>query len=296
MKAWIAAMRLRTLPLAIASIGMGTLLAMSHQQFDGSIALLCFLTTLSLQILSNLANDYGDSVHGADHVGREGPQRAVQSGAITSSQMKVGIVISIIISLFLGLALLFLAKVPTNVFITFLVLGILAIIAAILYTNGKLPYGYIGLGDISVFLFFGCLGVLGTYYLQTKVFSWDLLLPATSLGLLTVGVLNINNIRDIDSDVKAGKRSIPVMLGKDKSRIYHALLLIVAMICAIIYVILNTQGLKHFIFVIAFPLIFMNINRVLTKTRVSELDPLLKQLALTTLLFVILFGISINLS
>ncbi|MDB4438673.1 1,4-dihydroxy-2-naphthoate polyprenyltransferase [bacterium] len=296
MKKWIVAMRLRTLPLALASIGMGVFLAVSKDKFDLTISIMCFLTTLSLQILSNLANDYGDSVHGADHAQRQGPQRAVQAGEITSGQMKTAIKIAVVISLALGIALLFVSKIPIQVFISFLALGVLSIVAAILYTNGKLPYGYIGLGDISVYLFFGILGVLGTFYLQTKYIDWTMLLPATSCGLLTVGVLNINNIRDIDSDIEAGKRSIPVMLGKYKSRIYHLLLLTIAMVTALVYISLHFVGIKHYIFLFSLPLFILNAVRVYKRYDPQTLDPLLKQLALSTVLFVALFGLSINLS
>jgi len=289
-------MRLRTLPLALASIGMGVFLAMSKNALNLSVALMCFLTTLALQILSNLANDYGDSIHGADHADRQGPQRAVQSGEITSPQMKTAIKLSILISLVFGVALLYISAIPFQVFVAFLALGVLSIIAAILYTNGKLPYGYIGLGDISVFLFFGFLGVLGTFYLQTKSIDWTMMLPAASCGLLTVGVLNINNIRDIDSDIQAGKRSIPVMLGKHKARVYHWALLIGALVCATVYVTMNFIGISHYLFLISMPLFIVNGIRVYNRYDAQTLDPLLKQLALSTVLFVILFGISINLS
>jgi len=289
-------MRLRTLPLAFASIGMGVFLAISNGKFDFTIALMCFLTTLSLQILSNLANDYGDSVHGVDHKDRQGPKRAVQIGDISSVQMKNAIKIAIAVSFILGLFLLYIADIPFKIFIAFISLGILAIIAAILYTNGKLPYGYIGLGDISVYLFFGLLGVLGTYYLQVNSVEWSLLLPATSCGLLTVGVLNINNIRDIDSDLQAGKRSIPVMLGKSKARIYHLFLLTIAILASSCYVMLYFEGIKHYIFLLSVPLFIVNGIQVYKRYEPQRLDPLLKQLALSTVLFVILFGLSINLS
>lgn len=296
MKAWIQAMRLRTLPLAIASIGMAGFLAFSNGVFNPLVFLFCLLTTVSLQILSNLANDYGDSVHGADHDEREGPKRSVQSGVITQGQMKRAIYINIVVSFILGITLLLISDISTNAFISFLGFGIMAIVAAILYTNGKLPYGYIGLGDISVFMFFGILAVVGTYYLQTGSFYWSLLFPASSVGLLAVGVLNINNIRDIDSDVLAGKRSLPVMMGKQKARYYHVILLLMAMVSALLYIFQSFEGWYHYIFLAVVPLIVLNGKSVFTKYDVPSLDPLLKQLALTTVLFVVLFGISINLS
>jgi len=293
MNPWISALRLRTLPLALASIGMGGFLAASHGAFRLDIFLLSLLTTASLQILSNLANDYGDSIHGADNADRKGPSRAVQTGVITKGQMKVAIAIALAIALALGLTLLNLSGIPTKVFITFLGLGIAAIFAAILYTNGARPYGYIGLGDISVFLFFGWLGAIGTYYLMTGAFSWDLLLPGSACGLLTVAVLNVNNIRDIESDLIAGKYSIPARLGRQKATVYHIALLVIGMLCAAIYIALHYASPKQFLFLLAVPLLLINAKAVKTKLAAQDLDPYLKQMAISTLAFVLFFGIGI---
>ncbi len=203
-KAWIEAARLRTLPLALASIGMGSFLAAAHERFSWAIFGLTALTTIFLQVLSNLANDYGDTINGADSAEREGPQRAVQAGIISAKAMFRGVVLFAVLSLVSGLSLLYISVTSMQVFWLFLGLGILAIIAAYTYTAGSNPYGYAGLGDISVLLFFGWLAVIGTYFLHTQFFQWDIVLPATTLGLFSVGVLNINNIRDIESDKKAG--------------------------------------------------------------------------------------------
>lgn len=291
MKHWIEAMRLRTLPLALASIAMGSFLAASHGHFDPIIFVLCLLTTFGLQILSNLANDYGDAVHGADNVEREGPSRQVQQGSISRNSMKRAIVIAAIITLGLGLSLLWMADLPPRVYLLFVGLGLLAILAAVLYTNGVRPYGYVGLGDISVFLFFGLLGVIGTYYLMSQDFNPLLLLPGSACGLLTVSVLNVNNIRDIESDLKAGKYSIPVRLGRDKAVVYHILLLVASMVCAVSYVLLQYTGPLQFLFFLVFPFLFINIQAVRKKTLAQDLDPYLKQMAMTTLMFVIFFGI-----
>ena len=291
MKHWLQAMRLRTLPLAVASIGMGGFLASAHQGFRWEIFVLSLLTTLSLQILSNLANDYGDTIHGADGPQREGPRRAVQAGHISQGMMKRAIWIAILITLGLGITLLLVAQVPTFVFYIFLGLGLLAIIAAILYTNGYRPYGYMGLGDISVFLFFGWLGVVGTYYLMTSTFSWDLLLPGAACGLLTVAVLNVNNIRDIKSDLQAGKLSIPARLGREKATWYHIALLAVGFLCAAIYVVLNYSRPIQWLFILALPLLYINGKAVMTKFTSAELDPYLKQMAISTLAFVLFFGL-----
>lgn len=294
-KAWISAFRLRTLPLALASIGMGSFLAAADKQFRPEVVAWCALTTLFLQILSNLANDYGDTRHGADSVHRQGPKRAVQAGLITPAQMKTGMKVFALLSLLSGLMLLWtaLGSEGVYVFLFFLALGLSAIWAAINYTAGSRPYGYAGLGDIFVFAFFGLVGVMGTYYLQTRAFKAELLWPAASLGLLATGVLNINNIRDIDSDKLAGKYSIPVRLGPVKARVYHCLLLLAALACALVYVGMLPGGASQYLFLLTLPLLGFNASRVWALRTAPELDPYLKQMALTTLLFVLLFGIGL---
>ena len=293
-KHWLQAFRLRTLPLALSSIFMGNFLAKWQGEFDWSILGLAVSTTIFLQILSNLANDYGDSIHGADSEDREGPSRAVQTGAISKSQMKTAMIIFAVLSLVSGISLLAVAfSDQWFLVLVFLILGVAAIYAAITYTAGSNPYGYRGLGDISVLIFFGLVGVFGSYYLQTKALDWNILLPALSCGLLATGVLNVNNIRDIESDEKAGKISIPVRIGRDKAVVYHFFLLGLAMLCAVWFALLNDFHWLSFLFVISFPLIIKNAVAVKTKTTAAALDPYLKQLALSTLLFVILFGIGL---
>lgn len=293
-KHWLVAFRLRTLPLALSSIFMGSFLAKWEGVFNWSILGLAVSTTIFLQILSNLANDYGDSIHGADSADRKGPSRAVQTGVITQKQMKWAIFLFAGLSFISGLLLLGVAFASRWVLISvFLVLGILAIYAAITYTAGKKPYGYKGLGDISVLIFFGIVGVFGSYFLQTKQLNWLVLLPALSCGFLATGVLNVNNIRDIDSDKKAGKISVPVRLGRARAVIYHFCLLGLAMFFSLVFTGLNDTDWISFLFVLSFPLIIINGLAVKNKKEASELDPYLKQLALTTLLFVLLFGIGL---
>jgi 1,4-dihydroxy-2-naphthoate octaprenyltransferase len=302
LKTWIEAARLRTLPLALASMLMGCFLTAINGYFDFKIASLTILTAILLQILSNYANDYGDSIHGADHKDRVGPKRAVQAGKITSSQMRNAVILFSVLSFISGILLLFVAidfqdsnNWKTIVF--FLGLGIFCIAGAVLYTTGKKPYGYMGLGDIAVLIFFGWVAGGGTYFLQAQAYthfesiSWDIFLPATSCGLFAVGVLNLNNIRDIKSDILAKKNSIPVRMGKKKASIYHASVIILAWLCAILFLVLNYQKISNLIFLITLPLFVWNIIQVF-KRKDMQLDPLLKQLALSTLLFVILFGIS----
>jgi 1,4-dihydroxy-2-naphthoate octaprenyltransferase len=291
-KNWIEAFRLRTLPLALASIGMGSFLAASKDKFDGEVLLWCLLTTIFLQILSNLANDYGDTIHGADSVEREGPQRAVQAGLITRSQMLRAITLFVVLSLFSGIYLLYIAvEFNSSVFFGFLGLGVLAILASMAYTMGKRPYGYSGLGDISVLIFFGWVGVLGTFFLHTKFLDWQIMLPATSCGLFATAVLNLNNIRDIDSDKKAGKYSIPVRLGRKNATYYHFFLLGTALLTSIIYVGLNFSNYYQWLFLLVLPLLVINAKAVLTKKTAPELDPYLKQMAISTLVFVLTFGV-----
>ena len=237
MKSWLAAARPRTLPLALASIILGSFLAAAAGQFSWTITLLASLTTIFLQILSNFANDYGDAISGKDTAERVGPRRAVATGLITKEAMFKGIVVTSALSLITGIWLLIEATSQPAIttsdttgtsytFWIFLVLGVLCIAAAIAYTNGKRPYGYAGFGDIAVLIFFGWVGVMGTYYLQTMSFAATLLLPASSVGFFATGVLNINNIRDIETDAKTGKNSIPVRLGRARAIQYHWFLLL----------------------------------------------------------------------
>lgn len=291
-KIWVDAMRPRTLPLAVAGIVMGSALAAAWQPFSWPVALLAVLTAVLLQILSNLANDYGDSQHGADSVKREGPSRAVQSGAISASSMLAAMGITALLAALTGLLLLWFAfgSGGRTYFLLFVLLGALAILAAVAYTAGIRPYGYAGLGDLAVLVFFGWVAVLGTYFLHTQRLAWPVLLPATSAGLLSVAVLNVNNIRDLRSDALAGKKSIPVRLGPRRARIYHWLLLSLAVLLALIYVGLHFTSWWQLLFLLATPLLLRNGLLVWRTDSPLALNPLLKQLSLTTLLFVLLFS------
>jgi 1,4-dihydroxy-2-naphthoate polyprenyltransferase len=272
---------------------MGGFLAADAGAFRWDIFFLCVLTTISLQILSNLANDYGDSIHGADNVDRRGPSRAVQSGAITAAQMRRMIIFFTSLSLVIGLALLFVAfGLQWDAILFFLGLGLLSIGAAVTYTMGRKPYGYLGLGDLSVLIFFGLTGVMGSYYLFTKTISWRETLPAMSMGLLAVCVLNVNNIRDIESDRVAGKYSVPVRVGRHNAIIYHCALLMLIPIFTLVYTFLNFQSLWQLLFLLAIPLLVRN-GLAVSRTPSEHLDPWLKQMALTALLFVLLFGVGL---
>jgi 1,4-dihydroxy-2-naphthoate octaprenyltransferase len=250
----------------------------------------------SLQILANLANDYGDSIHGADAAGRIGPQRAVQSGAVTPSQMRVAMAILALLSGFSGLGLVFVGTrgLSLTVPLAFLGLGLAALAAAVWYTAGPKPYGYIGLGDVFVFLFFGLIGVIGTYFLHTRQVHSFLLFPAGAVGLLSVGVLNINNMRDIESDSRSGKRTVAVRLGFQRARVYHVILMATVTVLALIYPFIT----RRYPAVLMVPVLLVILKQALEIARLEnpeELDPYLKKLSLSTLLFAFLFGLGVNL-
>jgi 1,4-dihydroxy-2-naphthoate octaprenyltransferase len=296
LKIWLHAFRLRTLPLSLSCIAMGGFLAASASSFRWDIFLLCVLTTIFLQILSNLANDYGDSIHGADSKDRKGPARAVQSGAISPVQMKTAVIVFVLLCLASGISLLLVSfGVNWRAMLFFFGLGLLSILAAIAYTVGRKPYGYIGLGDFSVLIFFGIVGVLGSYYLFTKEFSAYKILPALSCGFFSIGVLNINNIRDIESDQKAGKFSIPVRIGRSKSIVYHWFLIVAGITSAIVYTFLTPHEPWKWLFLLSVPLFIRN-GLAISQKPSDQLDPYLKQMALSTLVFVLLFGIGLILS
>ena len=240
---WILAARLRTLPLACSSVLLGSGLAAHDGYFRLPLFLLCLLTAILLQLLSNLANDYGDAVSGADNAERVGPTRAVASGLITRRPMLVAMAVTALAAVTSGLALLwnsFATDWPA--LLTFIGFGALALLAAITYTVGRRPYGYRGLGDLSVFLFFGLLGVMGSYYLFSHQLSWSLLLPAASCGLLATAVLNINNIRDRVSDAASGKFTLAVRLGASRARNYHWLLVGGAGVLIVLFILLHSPS------------------------------------------------------
>lgn len=289
-KIWIDAARLRAFPLAMSCIGMGGFLAAERGVFDPVILGWALITTILLQLTSNLANDLGDTQHGADHSDREGPKRAVQQGLISTGSMKKAVIITALLSFISGGILIYLGVDTTKDALIFLALGLIAILAAIGYTMGTKPYGYLGLGDLSVFIFFGWTGVVGSYYLQSHMISWDVFLPASACSFFSVAVLNINNIRDIDSDRSAGKYTLALRLGKEGSRWYHLSLLIAGLLCAVVYTVIQEGS---WLFMLAFPFIAFNGYQTFKRRTATELDPLVRQMAFTSLIFVVLFGVSL---
>ncbi|WP_425638588.1 1,4-dihydroxy-2-naphthoate polyprenyltransferase [Algoriphagus yeomjeoni] len=291
-EAWLHAVRLRTLPLALASIFAGSFLAVYKQVFRWEILLLASLTTIFLQILSNLSNDYGDTIHGADHQERQGPMRAVQSGLISLPEMKKAMYLFGILALASGLLLLYFAIQDWVLFGIFLGLGLVAIWAAISYTSGNNPYGYAGFGDISVFIFFGLLGVFGTFFLHSLDWDNSIIWIGIALGLFSTAVLNINNIRDIESDTTAGKKSIPVRIGRKAANIYNWILILGGNYCLLVFAFI-TKEWTSLLALALFPLM-IRIGINVQKGKDSQsIDPNLKKMALSTLVWVILFGIGL---
>lgn len=290
---WIEAARPRTLALALATVGLGLMLAWGDGYRDWPVALLTLLTAILLQVLSNLANDYGDSLHGADSSARTGPQRAVQSGRVTRQEMLRAIFLVVVLTMLSGVLLLWLAFGDAAFYLVliFLALGAAAIWAAIAYTASSRPYGYAGLGDLAVFLFFGIVAVSGSYFLLAHRLLPVVLLLATSAGLLSVAVLNVNNIRDIESDREAGKLSLPVRLGARNARLYHWLLLSGSLATALLYILFTYHSAWQLLFLVSVPLLLRHGLAVWRGRTAAELDPLLKQMSLTTLVFVLTFGI-----
>ncbi len=294
-KSWIASFRLKTLPLALSNTILGSCLAYAAGGFHWVVFVLAASTTVLLQILSNMANDYGDFVNGKDTVERIGPKRMVQSGEISRKSMLKGIIVIGILCSITGVSLIWIGTWGIDIrdMLIFGILGIAAIAAAIKYTVGKNPYGYRGLGDIFVFIFFGLVGVIGTYFLHTHTFQWDLLLPASALGFLSTGVLNINNMRDYEADRNARKNTIVVAIGLKNAAWYHFFLVVGAMVFAVIYTLIHDQSMEKWLFILSIPLFFLNLKKVFTYQDSMQLYPELGRLSLAILIFTLTFGIGL---
>jgi len=309
-KKYIQAARLRTLPLSIAGIIVGSFLGIEEVSADllanitdgtevatkhlykSPIFWLAILTTIGFQVLSNFANDYGDGIKGTDD-NRTGEKRLVASGAISPKQMKTAMVITAIITLVIALLLIYVSFGKDNFgySILFFGLGIASIVAAIKYTVGKSAYGYSGLGDIFVFVFFGLLSVVGSYFLFTKEINFIIFLPAFSIGLLSTGVLNLNNMRDRENDGIVGKNTLVVKIGAEFAKYYHYVLIIASFVCVVLYTVLKFQSPIQFLFVIAYIPLVKHVLFVVKNKEESALDGELKKVALSTFLFGILFGL-----
>ena len=295
LKMWWETARPKTLPLALASIFTGSALGYwaNPQGFNGLVMALCLLTTILLQVLSNFANDYGDHQKGSDTEERIGPLRGIQKGAISEKELKWGLILMVVASFLSGSFLIGIAYENLSDLFAFAGLGILAIVAAITYTIGAKPYGYMGLGDISVLVFFGLLGVGGTYYLQTHSIDSHIILPAIGSGLLASAVLNINNLRDIEQDAKAGKNTLAVRLGAYKGRVYHCILLSVAALCYLAFAVATAISWTNYLFVLAMPLLAKHAIFVYLSQQPSELRPMLAQMSMISLLINVLFSLGL---
>ena len=302
-KSYIKAARLRTLPLSISGIIIGSYLGNEFVNnssetnnelsiWGSAIFWLAILTTIGFQVLSNFANDYGDGIKGSDK-NRVGESRMVSSGAITPKQMKRAMIYTTIITLIIALLLIYVAFGSKNfeLSVLFFGLGIASIAAAIKYTVGNSAYGYSGFGDLFVFLFFGLLSVVGSYFLFTNQLNFKIFFPAISTGLLSTAVLNLNNLRDREEDKKNNKNTLVVKLGLNRAKIYHFFLVFFALITALIYVFLDFTSIYELVFLVAFIPLIKNIIIVSKNKIPAELDGELKKVALSTFLFAILFGI-----
>ncbi len=310
MKHWLSAFRLRTLPLAVSSILVGSALACfadncrysGPSHFRPAVLVLALITAILLQILSNLANDLGDHEHGTDNADRLGPERTVQSGAISPVSMKRAMIICGMLAFVSGIGLITVALGFSINTLVFLFLGVAAIGAAVKYTFGKNPYGYAGLGDVSVFLFFGIVGVSGTFYLHSPGFHWATLIPAAAFGLLSAGVLNVNNMRDIDNDAANGKRTLVVRMGSSNAKIYHGFLIVTGIACLISFTALFygfgpvVASYRMWLFLLAIPGFIVHLKSVLANKDPRLLDPQLKTLAMTTFITAILFSLGLILA
>lgn len=302
MKHWIEAARIRTLPLSVSGIIVGSMYALANptdsvltptEVFNWRLFGFAILTTLGLQILSNFANDYGDGMKGTDNEDRVGPKRAIQSGVITPEAMKRAIVITSVLTLLSAILLIYFAFGDTNMVYSlfYLVLGILSIAAAIRYTIGARAYGYRGFGDVFVFVFFGLVSTLGVNFLYSKQIDLELFLPAMAIGFLSVGVLNLNNMRDEESDRKVGKNTLVVQIGGKKAKFYHYFLVTFAMALVLVFALLNSFKFDQYLFLLAYIPLTIHLINVYKNKDPKALDPELKKLALSTFALSVLLAL-----
>ena len=293
MKHWIEAARLRTLPLSVSGIIVGSMYALANptddvltptEVFNWKLFAFAIITTLGLQILSNFANDYGDGIKGTDNEDRVGPKRTIQSGVITPQAMKNAIVLTSILTFLSAIYLIYLAFGAHNLgySLFYLILGIAAIASAIRYTVGNSAYGYRGFGDVFVFVFFGLVSTLGVNFLYSKQLDAILFLPATAIGFLSVAVLNLNNMRDEASDRKSGKNTLVVKMGIENAKKYHYFLIVGAMILVLLFAYLSNFNFDQYLFVLAYFPLVKHLVTVYKNHNSKLLDPELKKVALTT--------------
>ena len=298
-KAWLNAARLRTLPLSVSGIIVGSGLAAVLGKWDGLIFSLAMLTTIGFQVISNFANDLGDSQKGADNDNRVGPKRTIQAGLLSQKEMKVGIFITALISILSAISLIYISaeNLSSQALFIYLVLAGLCVLAAITYTVGKNAYGYRGLGDLMVFIFFGLVSVMGVFHLYGLGFEWLVLFPSVTIGLWSTAVLNLNNLRDIENDRKSKKNTLIVQLGFKKGKIYHAFLIIGGALTwwSTVYLLaITTDNFVLFLSLIPSVLLFIHLKKVFLTSVPASLDPELKKVALLTFFSAVLFALALN--
>lgn len=293
---WIAAARLRTLPLSLSGIVLGTLIARSEVHIDTVVFALAMLTGVFFQVLSNFANDLGDALTGAD-THRKGEKRMVASGLLSPTSMRKAVQLLALLSALSGVILLHIAlrDLPVWVFGLFLGLALLSIWSAINYTYGSISYGYKRLGEVFVIIFFGLVAVGGSYFLQTKFWNPLILLPAFSVGLLASAVLNLNNMRDMETDLSSGKHTMANLLGFNYSKVYHLFLVLMPVFLPIPFIESGGYGRYSYLYLLIVPALVGHIIKVFQIKSCEAYDPELKKVALMTLLYVLLLGLGINL-
>ena len=290
-RAYITSFRLRTLPLSLSGVLLGSLLAASDGYFKTTTFVWAMLTTVALQILSNLANEVGDLTKGTDNEHRLGPIRSAQSGALSMREMVLAMIVFGVIAIITGSLLIYEAfrDLLNWKSIALFIAGGAAIVAAVKYTGGKSAYGYRGLGDLFVFIFFGLVSVMRSYFAMSGVLPWICVLPAAAIGFLSSGVLNMNNIRDIENDSVCGKRTIPVILGIRGAKIYHFVITLLAVICLVLYSLFHSAGRTGYLYLLTLSLLVIHLKSVY-RGEGRALDSQLKFLSITTLLIALLLG------
>ena len=281
-------MRLRTLPLSLSGIILGSGIAFHHGYWNSTIFVLAMITTILLQVLSNFANDLGDGIKGTDNSHRLGPVRAVQSGDISKKKMKIAVVLMSLLSLTSATALIYFGtkNMPANIILTYVGLALACVVAAITYTIGKKAYGYHGMGDLMVLIFFGGVSVLGVYSLYTKQFFWENIHLSVFVGLLSTAVLNLNNMRDYKNDAASGKKTLVVMMGPNMAKFYHLFLVLIGLIALIIFINKLNDEIYYFA-LLPGVLLLLHLRKVMKIKFSKDFDPELKKVALST------FGISL---
>lgn len=262
MNKWIIGARIKTLPAAFAPVLVGTSYASEVNFINAFLAL---AVALFLQIGVNYANDFSDGIRGTDRV-RIGPTRLVASGLASAKSVKIATYISFVIAAIAGLGL------AVNVSLWLIAVGAISIIAAWGYTGGKKPYGYLGFGEVSVFLFFGVIATVGSYYVQTEALNWQIFLLSLPIGALSCAILVINNLRDLPQDAKMGKKTLAVRVGDQRTRLFYTLLLLTAQLSALSVMTFDPQAVLT---LICLPLAYQAYKQVMTGITGQELIPLL---------------------